>query len=337
MKKTCTVMAVLALILALCACGGGGGDKIILIGADSTGKNAAGQLLGERIAARTEELSGGRLVIDYHPNAELGGDADLLRQAQSGDIALVVCQTAPLVSFIPEMAVFDLPMLFAGCDGETISRALNGENDFHAALCKAYERAGFLPLGFLQNATYRMTTSNRELRSLADFKGLQIRTMENKNHMDFWSAIGAEPTPLAWTEVFQALQTGMIDAQENAADTCVGANLQDVQKYLVNTEHILYLNQVLINQSVFDALPEELGAALRQAVSEAVAELEPQLAEIDRANRELLVQRGMTLIDCADSLREEILALDAVQELYGRIDESTGALGALLAAELRKA
>ena len=336
MKRFLAFLILTAVLLSLCACGGGEEEKIILIGADSTGKNAAGQLLGEKLAAKAEELSGGRLVIDYHPNAELGGDTDLLRQAQAGDIALVVCQTAPLVSFIPEMAVFDLPMLFAGCDGATIGDALNGENDFHAALNAAYERAGFRLLGFLQNATYRMTTSNRELRTLADFRGLQIRTMENKNHMDFWSAIGAEPTPLAWTEVFQALQTGMIDAQENAADTCVGANLQDVQSYLVSTEHILYLNQVLINRGVFDALPTELQSALLRAASEAIAEMEPQLAAIDRENRELLVQRGMTLIDCPDSLREEILALDAVRELYDRIDDSTGGLGTLLRDTLKK-
>ena len=70
--------------------------------------------------------------------------------------------------------------------------------------------------------------------------------------MAFWTAIGAEPTPLAWSEVYFALQSGTIDAQENAADTCVGANLNEVQKYLACTNHILYLNQICINKDVYD-------------------------------------------------------------------------------------
>ena len=85
----------------------------VLIGADSTGKGSAGQAFGEYVAKRVGEITGNKLVLDYHANGDLGGDADLLRQMQYNDIQLVVCQTAPTVSFIPEMAVFDLPMAFA--------------------------------------------------------------------------------------------------------------------------------------------------------------------------------------------------------------------------------
>ena len=84
-----------------------------LIGADSSGKGAVGQLFGELVSDKVSDITGGRLTIDYHPNGELGGDTDLLRQSQSGDLDIVVCQTAPIVSFVPEMAVFALPMVFA--------------------------------------------------------------------------------------------------------------------------------------------------------------------------------------------------------------------------------
>lgn len=83
-----------------------------------------------------------------------------------------------------------------------------------------------------------------KLDTLDAFKGLQIRTMENQNHMAFWSALGAAPTPLAWPEVYISLQNGTIVAQENAADTCMTSNFQEVQKYLNFTNHILYLNQI---------------------------------------------------------------------------------------------
>ena len=267
MKKFLAILMALVMTLALVACGGGssssGGSAstpstsgssapaapaapddtsaydslkaVELIGADSTGKGAAGQIFGEYVAQRVDELTGGKLTIDYHPNGDLGGDADLLRQTQSNDIQIVVCQTAPTVSFIPEMAVFDLPMSFAKYDGDTIDNVLNGDNDFTKALGSAYEAQNLHLLGFLQNATFRLTSSNKNLQSLSDFSGLQIRTMENANHMAFWQAIGAQPTPLAWAEVYVSLQNKMIDAEENAADTIVGANLNEVQKYLARS------------------------------------------------------------------------------------------------------
>lgn len=313
-------------------------EEVELVGGDSTGKGAAGQIFGELVASKVDEITGGKLTIDYHPNGDLGGDADLLRQMQSNDIQLVVCQTAPVVSFVPEMAVFDLPMAFAKYDGDTIDAVLNGEDSaFHTDIAAAYEENGFHLLGFLQNATYRLTTANVELKTLADFKSLQIRTMENSNHMAFWSAIGAEPTPLAWAEVYFALQSGTIDAQENAADTCVGANLNEVQNYLACTNHILYCNQICMSQAAWDELDPAYQAALTQAVNEAIEEMRPQLEEIDSSNKQTLIDGGMTLVEYDDAFYDEILALDGVQALYTSIDESVNGLGTTLQESLANA
>ena len=306
-------------------------DSIDLIGADSTGKGAAGQIFGEYVAQRVDEITGGKFTISYYPNGELGGDADLIRQMQSDDIQLVVCQTAPIVSFIPEMAVFDLPMVFSQYDGDKRDSVLNGDNDFHTAISAAYEENGLHLLGFLQNATYRLTTANVDLSTLESFKDLQIRTMENSNHMAFWTAIGAQPTPLAWAEVYVALQTGTIDAQENAADTCVGASFQEVQKYLACTNHILYCNQICISKEAWESLDPAYQAALEQAVTDAIAYMRPQLEQIDQENKKILTDGGMTLIEYDDGFYSEILALDGVQALYEEIDQNqVNGLGTLL-------
>ena len=353
MRKILTLILALAMCLAITACGTAeetttatadpageegiyaGLEPVELIGADSTGKGAAGQIFGEYVAARVAEITGGKLTIDYHPNGDLGGDADLLRQMQSNDIQIVVCQTAPTVSFIPEMAVFDLPMVFSKYDGDTIDAVLNGENEFNSALSDAYEAAGLHLLGFLQNATYRLTTAHTDLSTLAAFDGLQIRTMENSNHMAFWTAIGAQPTPLAWAEVYIALQNGTIDAQENAADTCVGASFQEVQEYLACTNHILYCNQICINAEAYEALDPAYQDALNQAVADAIAYMRPQLEQIDRDNKQLLVDGGMTLIEYDTAFYDEILALDAVQALYDDIDQNQiNGLGSKLIAAL---
>ena len=228
------------------------------------------------------------------------------------------------------MAVFDLPMVFSKFDGDKINEALNGENAFTEALGAAYEAKGFHLLGFLQNATYRLTTSNKALNTLEDFKGLQIRTMENANHMAFWQAIGAEPTPLAWAEVYVSLQNKMIDAQENAADTCVGANFQEVQKYLACTNHILYCNQICINKDAYEGLDPLYQAALDQAVADAIDYMRPQLEQIDVDNKKILADGGMEIIEYDDAFFDEVLALEGVQKVYEDIDAQTNGLGTTL-------
>ena len=332
MKKNLALFLAAALAVATFAAAPARAEE--LIGADSTGKGAAGQIFGEKVAELVEEYSNGELTIDYHPNGDLGGDADLIRQMQSNDIQIVVCQTAPTVSFIPENAVFDLPMSFAKYDGDKIDSVLNGDNEFHSALAAAYEAQGLHLLGFLQNATYRLTTSNKPLNTLADFEGLQIRTMENANHMAFWTAIGAQPTPLAWAEVYVSLQNKMIDAQENAADTCAGANFQEVQKYLACTNHILYCNQICINKDAYEGLAPELQEALDKAVADAIAFMRPQLEEIDATNKQFLADGGMEIIEYDDAFFDEVLALDGVQQVYTDIDGQTNGLATLLTTAL---
>ena len=288
------------------------------------------------VSACLSDITEGRLTVEYRPNGALGGDFDLIRQMQENRIQVVVCQTAPLVSFIPELAVFDLPMVFAEYSGDVIDDVLNGQNDFSSRLSAAYEQAGFHSLGFLQNATYRLTTANRPLMELEDFRGLRIRTMESTNHEAFWSALGAEPAPMPWAEVYGALESGRIDAQENAADTCFGASLQEVQTYLACTDHILYCNQLCIGKEAWDSLDPAYQAAITPAAAEAIAYMRPLMEEIDAFHKRKLTDSGMQLIEYDNGFYDRVMALDGVQAVYADIDKNqTGSLGAFLMAELR--
>ena len=367
MKKISALVLALAMCMALVSCGGGDTstpststpdastpststpdastgadysslDPVQLIGADSTAANAAGQLFGEMVAEKLDTITGGQLTMDYFPNGELGADADLLRQLQSGDISIVVCQAAPVASFVPNVAVYDLPMVFATYDGATIDEVINNpESEFAQGLSASFNEAGFQLLGTLQNATFRQTTTNRNVQTLADYDGMLIRTMENPNHMAMWEAMGAAPTPMAWNEVYFALQSGNIEAEENAADTIVGSNLNEVQTYLAKTNHILYANMMIMNKDSYDALDPLYQEALNQAVSEALAEMSAQLADIEATNLGTLEERGMTIIEYGPEFFEEVLALPGVQELYASIDEQTGGLAQTLQDELAAA
>ena len=334
MKKFIALL-VFIFVMSSCAFAASEFNETWLITSDTTAKGAAGNVFAELIRDKVKAANAG-LVIDYFPNGELGGDADLLRQAQKGYIAITVCQTAPVVSFIPEVAVFDLPMVFARYDGDTIDKVLNGDSEFHKQISKAYEKAGLHLLGFMQNATYRLATSNKNLETLSDFRGLQIRTMENANHMTFWTAIGAEPTPLAWAELYISLQQGTVNAQENAADTCASAHFDEVQKYLACTNHILYCNQICINDKIYKALKPEHQEVLNKAVAEALQEMRPRLEEIDRVNKEKLKAGGMTIIEYPNTFFSDVLSMQGVRDLYRRIDNATNGLGSVLEKSLEE-
>ena len=344
MKRIFAFSLALALLFTLSACGAKKEENrysalptVELICADSTSPGSAGQLFGAYFAQRVLDLTEGKLSIDYHPNGELGGDLDLIRQMKENRIQIVICQPAPLVSTVPEMAVFDLPVVFSEASGDKIDAVLNGKNAFTDTLSAAYEAAGLHLLGILQNGTYRLTTSNRPLSSLEDFQGLRIRTMENSNHMAFWAALGAEPTPLPWAEVYGALREGRVEAQENAADTCYGASLQEVQKYLACTEHILYCNQICISKEAWDSLDPAYRDAIAQAASEAIAYMRPLMEQVDAYHRQKLLDSGMILIEYDDAFYESILALEGVQALFEDIDKNqVHGLGNTLFEELRK-
>ena len=296
-------------------------EPVVLIGADNAGVGAAAQLYGELITEKVKEITGGKLTIEYYPNSQLGNDQELQGQMLAGDIDFVICQTAQTVSFVPEVAIFDLPMVFAKYDAETIDYALN-KSEFTDKINEAYKAKNMYCLHFLQGGTFRETTSNKNIQSIEDFNGLKIRTMENKNHMAFWQAMGAAPTPLPWPEVYISLQQGLVDAQENATDTCVGANLQEVQDYLIMTHHILYCNQFLINAGKFDSLDPLYQEALQQAVDEAAVEIEAKLAQINLDNKQILIDGGMELVEFDASFIDQVL--DKAKGVYDSIGAAIG-------------
>ena len=148
--------------------------------------------------------------MELYGDASLGGDRELLESCQAGTIAMVDQATSPQVSFIKEVGVFDIPGVLTDID-QTI-RFLQGP--FFDYMQKYYEKAGVRLLRMAPSG-FRELSSNKEIRSFEDIKGLKLRTMENQYHMAFWKACGANPTPLAFGELYIALQQGLVQAQEN--------------------------------------------------------------------------------------------------------------------------
>ncbi|GHS95477.1 ABC transporter substrate-binding protein [Synergistales bacterium] len=296
-------------------------DPVTLRFGNGTAIGAAGDVWGELFCKYASEVTGGKLVVDYFPNSQLGVDNEMLTQMQGGDLDLVACQPGQLTPFVPAVAVYDLPLSFAKYDAATIDRALN-RSDFTELMDKEYAKSGMVCLGALQGATFRVMTSNAKIEKLADFKGIKIRTMNSPNHLAFWKALGANPTPLPFTELYMSLQQGTVVAQENANDTNLNMNFHEVQKFLVNTRHILYLNQLLINKERFESLDPAYQAAIKEAIGKATADIAPTLTKLDHDSRDKLVAGGMQDLTYDNAFYDEVIK--AAQPVYADIRKAIG-------------
>ncbi len=310
-------------------------EPVVIRGADNGGAGAAAPTFGLLVTEKVAEITGGKLTVDYYASGVQGNDQELLSLMLAGDMDFVICQTAQTVNFVPEAAIFDLPMAFAKYDASAIDKALNN-SAFTEAINAAHIAKNMYCMHFLQGGTFRETTSNKAIYAIDDFAGLKIRTMENANHMAFWSAMGASPTPIAWSETYLSLQQGLIEAHENATDSCLGAKMYEVQDYLLLTHHILYCNQFLINNEKLNSLDPAYQAALTQAVKEAAAEVESKLVTINADSIVALEEGGMEVIEFEPSFIDEVLA--KAQGVYASVGEQVGAdLVKLLQDELNAA
>ncbi|WP_324715428.1 TRAP transporter substrate-binding protein [Carboxydochorda subterranea] len=238
------------------------------------------------------ERTGGRVRIDVYPAGQLGpGEREEVEALQLGGIDLVVTGTAVLSNFLPDFGVMDLPFLFrdyrhvdAVLDGPVGRRLLDRLNgaDLHITGLALWEQ-GFRYL----------TNSRRPILSPADVRGLKIRVQENPIHVDSFNALGANATPMAWGEVYTALQQHVIDGQENPIPVLTSARLYEVQKYLAMTGHFYAPAILLINTERFRSLPADVQQILVDTAREVSRSERQEARRMEAQQVEELKQLGM--------------------------------------------
>ena len=274
------------------------------------------QIYAEKFAEEVEELSDGKMKIQVYPNGTIGGDRELLESCKDGDIPFVIQNTAPQVTFMPDLAVFDIPCRFSTIDEV---REKVDDPEFYGLLEDVYENGGYNLLGYADQG-FRVMSTNKMVESLADFKGQKIRTMENSYHLAFWKAIGANPTPMSFSEVYIGLQQHTIDAQENPYEVIVSNNLYEQQDYVVETNHLPHLISLIVNDDFFRDLPadeqeimtEAAKIATEYAREQSDARIVDKIAKIEESGTKILTLDGQTRAD----IRE------ASQSVYESIKEN---------------
>lgn len=211
------------------------------------------------------EYSHGEIKLEIYPNSQLGNERDLVEGVSLGTVNMALVSTGPLPNFFPDFSVLDLPYLFE--DAPSAYRVLDGE--VGQTLLAQLEKKGIKGLGFFENGFRHVTNSKKEIHTPEDIKGLKIRTMENNIHQNTYKNYGANPTPMAWSEIFTALQQGTVDGQENPSIIIETAKVYEVQAYMSLTGNFYSPCVLILNKKVFEGMSVEQQEIIVKAAAEA--------------------------------------------------------------------
>ncbi|MGX8714413.1 MAG: TRAP transporter substrate-binding protein [Lachnospiraceae bacterium] len=315
-KLTVLFLGLAMLVFTLAGCSSSGEQRYAWPLATASPEDTVTQLFSVKFAEEVGRLSDGKMKIQVYANSTLGGDRELLETCSDGDIPFVVQNTAPQVTFMPDLAVFDLPCVFDSLDD--CRKKLDDEN-FYKLISEVYTKGGYHLLGMADQG-FRVMSTNKAVHSIADFKGQKIRTMENPYHLAFWKSIGAAPTPMSFAEVYIGLQQHTIDAQENPYEVIVSNNLYEQQKYVVETNHLPHLISLIVNDEFFQNLSEEEQKIMTEAAETATAYA--RQASDDRiADRVATIEKsGTEIIEVDDETRAQIRK--AAESVYATIEKA---------------
>ena len=270
--------------------------------ATSSPEDPVTQLFSEKFAEEVDRLSDGKMKIQVYPNSTLGGDRELLESCKDGDIPFVVQNTAPQVTFMKDVAVFDIPCVF-----DSIEEVRNKVDDakFYGLMEDVYKDAGYKLLGYADQG-FRVMSTNKNITSLSDFKGQKIRTMENPYHMAFWKSLKANPTPMTFSEVYIGLQQGTIDAQENPYEVIVSSRLYEQQDYVVETNHLPHLISLIVSDEFFEGLSKKEKNVITEA-SEIAKKYAREQSDTRIAEKiKVIEESGTKIVPMSEELRQEV-------------------------------
>ncbi|KUO53348.1 MAG: ABC transporter substrate-binding protein [Desulfitibacter sp. BRH_c19] len=256
--------------------------------------------------------------VEVYHSGQLGDDRIAMEALQLGTLEMVITSTSPLANFIPEYMIFDFPFIFA--DGQVADFVLDGP--FGDTMLDMLPAQGLIGLGFQENGFRNLTNSRHAVAGVEDLDGLKIRTMENKVHLDAWRALGANPTPMAFTELFTAMQQGTVDGQENPLITIELSKFYEVQDHVSLTNHVYTPFVMLISKIFWDDLSAEEQQILQEAADHANAWQRDEIRRQEQNSVEVLKENGMTVTTLSDEARAEFQA--AVLPTIEKYSEEVG-------------
>ena len=284
MRKIFALLLALAMLFSLAACGSSTASSSDTTSASGTtaSETASQETItfkmhfvdpetapyvqgGQKIAELVKEATNGRIQIEVLAGGSLGGERDTVELAMDNSLDIATCANSVLTNFIPEMGILDQAYLWKNAD--EAHAAVDGKL---GELIKAKaEELGLHIIGF-EESGFRNTFSTKPIQSIDDFKGVTIRTMENKYHQAAFESFGAMPIAMSYNDVFTALQQGTIDACENATSNCLNSGYYEVTKNVTYTQHAFVYIILCMSDDAWNRIPEDLREPFLAAVQEGV-------------------------------------------------------------------
>lgn len=270
---------------------------------------------------QVEEASGGKITVEIHPNSELGGDEAMLESVALGTLNMVIPSATILSGYVPEFEVLGMPYLFESTEQafETIDGGL-GEL-LNQKLLDA--NTGFTNLGYDFNGIRNMTNNKRPIRTPDDLNGLKMRCMSNQIFVQMFEKLGANATPMSWSELFTAMQQGTVDGEENPASLIYESKFNEVQKYLSTTEHIYDFCTIIIGTSFYEGLDEQAKEIVTKAAQDTLITMQRKMEADQNAEYiDKLEQVGMEVTRLTTEERKAFA--EKVQPMYEGWEKTYG-------------
>ena len=256
--------------------------------------------------------TGGKIKINAFWGGSAGGDLPATQALRAGTQEMVCTSSSPLVGIVKELGAFDLPFLFA--NEKEADAVLDGPAG--AYFNKKLEDAGLVNLAYWENGFRNLTNSKRPVARAEDFDGVKVRVMQNNIFLDTFKTLGSNAVPMAFGEVFTALETKTIDGQENPFVTIETSKLNEVQKYLSVTRHAYTPFLVLYSKKLFDQLNAQEQAVLREAAMEGQKVQRAANRTLNERSLSSLKTKGMVVNEVAPA--EQLRMFQKVKPVYDR-------------------
>ncbi len=280
----------------------------------------------ENFANYVLEQSKGRVKIDLYAAEQLGSNAEMAEMLEMGSLDAMMMPQGQEATYAPKLNTLGLPFLFPNYDA--VYAVLDGE--IGDELVADLANRNMIQLAYWENGLRQVTNSKTPINSPEDLKGLKIRTPEDAMTLAIFNALGASPSPLAFSELYLALQQGTFDGQENPISNIYANNFQDVQKYLAITNHKYECKNMIFSLTTWNKLPEDVQTLLKEAAKTygdehrkaIVDSSDSMLAELEEAGMEVTNPDPAAFQAATESVYTDFYAQnDWAEELVGRIQE----------------
>jgi TRAP-type transport system periplasmic protein len=275
--------------------------------------------LGVGAAVFCDEIqnkTSGRYTCQHFPSSALGGEREMTEGLQIGTIDAANLTTGPLGNFVPEVRILDLPFLFRDYDHarKTLDGSIGNE------LLGKFTSKGLVALAWTENGFRHMTNNKRAINRPTDAAGLKMRTMENKVHIEGYKAFGIQPTPMAFPEVFGALQQGTVDGQENPIPVILASKFSQVQKHLSLTSHVYSPAVLMLSPRLWAKVVEADKPIFQEAARKAAAAQRKKVNDDETNGVAQLEKSGMAVVRTVDAQAFR----DAMKPVYLSLEKELG-------------